>query len=91
MITCKKVSHYFPQILIRPSQNRVLYLPFYFSLPSTNSDGLIITSINENDGGEYLCSAINDAGSANKTITVTVQGKKKSRNICDRQSKTRNI
>ncbi|XP_052121431.1 hemicentin-1 isoform X3 [Frankliniella occidentalis] len=42
-------------------------------LPGTNSDGLVITSVNISDGGEYLCSAVNDAGSANKTITITVQ------------------
>ncbi|KAK3914743.1 Hemicentin-1 [Frankliniella fusca] len=42
-------------------------------LPVTNSDGLVITSVNISDGGEYVCSAVNDAGSANKTITLTVQ------------------
>ncbi|XP_034234598.1 hemicentin-1-like isoform X2 [Thrips palmi] len=41
--------------------------------PSITSDGLVITSVVVNDGGEYLCSAINDVGTDNKTITVTVQ------------------
>lgn len=49
---------------------------FIFSLPSTNSDGLVITSVDVNDAGGYQCSAVNDAGSANKTIALIVQGKK---------------
>jgi len=52
----------------------LIYFLNTFSLPSSSNDGLVITSVYENDGGEYVCSAINDAGTDNKTIILTVQG-----------------
>lgn len=37
-------------------------------------EGLVIVGVKLKDAGDYTCMAVNPAGSANRTIHLTVQG-----------------
>jgi hypothetical protein len=52
----------------------VMFLFFFFSYKNTEDNSLVITSASTADSGKYICTAVNPAGEASKTMALFVQG-----------------